>query len=109
MPKYSKGQLMRTAFATIITAALFGSAAIVLAAPVIASPAGPSSVETTVNGLKADGYDVILNRTGAAPLSQCTVSAVRPGHNVTRTDSGNPGDALATTVVSKTVYVDVAC
>ena len=96
---------MKTAFATVV----FGSAAVILAAPVIAAPAGPSAVDTTVDGLKADGYNVILNRTGAAALSQCTVSAVRQGHELTRTDSGNPGDALATTVVSKTVYVDVTC
>ena len=100
---------MKAAFATVLAAGVFGSAAIALAAPVIAAPAGPSAVDTTVNGLKADGYTVIVNRTGAASLSLCTVSAVRPGHEVTRTDSGHPGDALATTVVSKTVYVDVRC
>ena len=101
---------MKAALVTVVVAAgVFGSTAMVLAAPVIAAPAGPSAVDTTVRGLKEDGYNVIVNRTGAASLSQCTVSAVRPGHEVTRTDSGHPGDALATTVVSKTVYVDVRC
>ena len=33
--------------------------------------------------------------------------AVRPGQTFSRTDSGNPGDDLLTTVTDKTVYVDV--
>ena len=56
---------------------------------------------------QADGYNVIVNRVGATPLEQATVVAVRPGQTYSRTDSGNPGDSLATTVTSKTVYVDV--
>lgn len=92
---------------TVATTAL-ATAAMGFAGSALAAPSGPA-VDKTVSTLKAAGYDVILNRTGATPLSQCTVSAVRPGHEVTRTDSGNPGDALATTVVSKTVYVDLAC
>jgi hypothetical protein len=52
---------------------------------------------------------VILNRTGSAPLSSCTISAVRPGQEVIRKDSGVPGDSLTTTVVSKSVHVDVEC
>ena len=48
-----------------------------------------------------------MNRVGTTPLEQATVVAVRPGQTYSRTDSGNPGDSLATTVTSKTVYVDV--
>ena len=36
-----------------------------------------------------------------------TVVAVRPGQTYSRTDSGNPGDTLQTTITGKTVYVDV--
>ena len=50
---------------------------------------------------------MIVNRVGATPLEKATVVAVRPGQTYSRTDSGNPGDDLATTVTSKTVYVDV--
>lgn len=100
---------MKKSLNTMTATVVLATAAIGLATPALAVPAGPSAVDTLVNGLKSDGYAVILNRTGAAPLSQCTVSAVRPGHKVTRTDSGNPGDALSTTVVSNTVYVDVVC
>ena len=53
------------------------------------------------------GYNVVVNRVGGTPLEQATVVAVRPGQTFSRTDSGNPGDSLQTTVTSKTVYVDV--
>lgn len=95
-------------FATTITAVAIITAATGFAAPALAAPSGPT-VDKTVSTLKAAGYDVILNRTGAAPLSECTVSGVRQGHEITRTDSGNPGDVLATTTIARTVYVDVAC
>jgi len=48
-----------------------------------------------------------VNRVGGTPLEEATVVAVRPGQTYSRTDSGNPGDSLATTVTGKTVYVDV--
>jgi hypothetical protein len=85
-----------------LTAAILG-----LAAPAAAAPTGPGTAQETINELQADGYNVIVNRVGATPLDQATVVAVRPGQTFSRTDSGNPGDALATTVTSKTVYVDV--
>jgi hypothetical protein len=50
---------------------------------------------------------VIVNRVGSTPLDQVTVVGVRPGQTHSGTDSGSPGDILATTVTDKTVYVDV--
>jgi hypothetical protein len=50
---------------------------------------------------------VIVNHVGSTPLEQASVVAVRPGQTYSRTDSGNPGDSLDTTVTNKTVYVDV--
>ena len=85
----------------------FTAAALGLAAPAVAAPTGPGSAEETINDLKADGYNVIVNRVGGTPLEQATVVAVRPGQTYSRTDSGNPGDSLQTTVTNKTVYVDV--
>ena len=78
-----------------------------LAAPAAAAPTGPGNAQETINELQADGYNVIVNRVGATPLEKATVVAVRPGQTYSRTDSGNPGDDLATTVTSKPVYVDV--
>ena len=85
-----------------MTAAILG-----LAAPAAAAPTGPGNAQETINELQADGYNVIVNRVGTTPLDQATVVAVRPGQTYSRTDSGNPGDSLATTVTNKTVYVDV--
>ena len=78
-----------------------------LAAPAGAAPTGPGNAQETINDLQADGYNVIVNRVGTTPLEHATVAAVRPGQVYSRTDSGNPGDSLTTTVTSKTVYVDV--
>ena len=60
---------------------------VTLAAVANAAPSGPSSVDQTVQTLEASGYNVIVNRTGAAPMSQCTVSAVRPGQTHSTEDS----------------------
>ena len=89
-------------------ATALASGAVALAAVAAAAPTGPSQVDETVRTLQASGYNVILNRTGAAPLSECTVSAVRPGQTHSTTDSRG-GGSLNTTVTSETVYVDVEC
>ncbi|MDT5282356.1 MAG: hypothetical protein QOJ20_3551 [Mycobacterium sp.] len=91
-----------------ITATTMTSAAMALAAAAAAAPTGPSQVDDTVRTLEASGYNVIVNRTGAAPLSQCTVNAVRPGQTHSTTDSRG-SSSINTTITSKTVYVDVAC
>ncbi len=93
---------LATVAASGLAAAILG-----LAAPAGAAPTGPGNAQETINELQADGYNVIVNRVGTTPLEQATVVAVRPGQTYSRTDSGNPGDSLATTVTNKTVYVDV--
>jgi hypothetical protein len=87
------------------------STALGLTATANAAPSGLSSVESTVNQLKSQGYQVVVNRVGTAPLDQCTIQAVRPGQIYSRTDSGVPGshNDVITTVTDKTVYIDVAC
>ena len=92
--------------ATIVAAGLT-AATLGLTAPAVAAPTGPGNAQETINELKSDGYNVIVNRVGGTPLEQATVVAVRPGQTYSRTDSGNPGDSLETTVTSKTVFVDV--
>lgn len=100
---------MKTFLATALTASAMATAAMGLAGQATAAPSGPSAVTSTVDALESHGFNVILNRTGAGPLSQCAVSRVRPGQEVTRTDSGFPGDNRSSVVVSKTVHVDVKC
>jgi hypothetical protein len=85
------------------------AAVIGLAAPAVAAPTGPGSAAQTISELQGQGYTVIVNRLGTAPLDQASVVAVRPGQTYSRTDSGVPGagNDIYTTVTSKTVYVDV--
>jgi hypothetical protein len=99
---------MKTYVAIGITATTLTAAALTLAAAASAAPTGPSQVDDTVRTLEASGYHVIVNKTGAAPLSQCTVSSVRPGQTHS-TDDSRGGSSINTTVTSRTVYVDVAC
>jgi hypothetical protein len=103
-----KSFLLSSLLAGSLTAAALG-----LTATANAAPAGPSTVDATINQLRAQGFDVIVNRVGTAPTEQCTVGAVRPGQTFSRTDtgSGQPGawDQLVTTVTSNTVYVDIVC
>ena len=84
-----------------------------LAADAEAAPAGPSAVDTTINQLREQGFEVIVNRTGTAALEQCTITAVRPGQTFSRSDTGSglPGSAfdIVTTVTGKTFYVDLVC
>ena len=96
---------------TSLAAGALAAAALGLTATANAAPSGPSPVDATIYQLGAQGFEVIVNRVGTAPLQQCTVSAVRPGQTFSRTDSGAPGagDDLVTTVISKTVYVDISC
>lgn len=98
---------------TSLAAGALTAAALGLTATANAAPAGPSSVDATIDQLRAQGLEVIVNRTGTAALEQCTINAVRPGQTFSRTDSGSgkPGswNDLVTTVTSNTVYVDVSC
>jgi len=84
-----------------IAAPLFGAlaaTALALAAEAAAAPTGGSSAADTVSSLKGQGYNVQLNGSASAPLSQCTVTGVH-GDSPSRTDSTQ----------FSTVYVDVSC
>jgi hypothetical protein len=96
---------------SIIAAGVLAAAAVGLAGAANAAPTGPSNADQTVRQLKADGLTVILNKSGTAPLDECTVDAIRPGQTFSRMDSGVPGamDDIVTTVTASTVYVDVSC
>lgn len=95
----------------IIAAGAMAFAALGLAGVANAAPTGPLTASETVSSLQADGFHVILNKIGTAPLDQCAVKSVRPGQTFSRMDSGAPGagSSIITTVTSKTVYVDVDC
>jgi hypothetical protein len=95
-----------------VVASGFVAAAVVLAPFADAAPSGPSNAAQTVSELQGKGYNVIVEKIGAAPLDQCAVSAVRPGQTYTRMESEIPGpmdQGVVTTVTAKTVYVHLSC
>jgi hypothetical protein len=85
-------------------------ATLALGAPAAASaaPSGPSTAADTVQGLQANGYKVILNKVGDAPLEACSVAGVHPGRMITRRTTDSGGDSIDK-VVYTTVYVDLLC
>jgi hypothetical protein len=107
----AEGTKMRTVIFSTIAAAGLAGVTFGLASPASAAPTDTGTAQDTISSLQAEGFTVIVNKTGNAPLSQCTVSAVKPGHTLSRTDSGAPGAMgdLTTTVVSKTVNVYLSC
>ncbi|WP_333895189.1 hypothetical protein [Mycolicibacterium gadium] len=98
--------MKRFGFATVAASALT-AAFLGLAAPAMAAPTGPGNAQDTISKLEAQGYQVVVNRLGNAPLENASVVAVRPGQTYSRTDHSGPGDDLSTKLLSKTVYVDV--
>lgn len=99
---------MQAYLTSALTAVAVAAAALGFAGTAVAAPAGPSRADDTVHALEAKGYNVILNRTGAGPLSACAVTSVRPGQTYATVDSrggGSPNE----TVFAKTMLVDVVC
>ena len=90
-----------------ITATTLATSALTLVGAAAAAPTGPSEVDDTVRTLEASGYHVIVNRTGGASLSNCSVTQVRPG--VTHQITDTRGSDIKRLIISETVYVDVAC
>lgn len=94
----------KLALATVVSIV----AAVTVAASAAAAPSGPGSAQDTINELQAFGYRVIVNRFGDAPLDRCTVTAIRPGRQITQPRTGSGGD-LVQEVLYTTVYVDAKC
>ena len=102
---------MRTA--SIITAAAGIAAAAIgtLALPPISANAADSAI-VTIGQLKAQGFDVRVDRVGSAPLSQCDVTDVRNPQERTefvRVDRFGGRDRVVPIVVARTVTVSLDC
>jgi len=65
------------------------------------------SAQDTVNELEHNGFKVVLNKMGAAPLDHCTVDSVRPGETVSRLVQN--GNQLVNQTVYQTVYLTAKC
>jgi hypothetical protein len=94
-------------------------AATLAAASVALAPAGLATAEPTQTGnaystiglLEADGYNVIIDRVGSAPLQECFVTNVRNPQTQTRTFWVGKGKdrELVTVVVSRSITVSLNC
>jgi hypothetical protein len=65
------------------------------------------SAQDTVDELEHNGFKVVLNKMGAAPLDHCTVDSVRPGETITRLVQN--GNELVNQTVYQTVYLTARC
>ncbi|UBV18554.1 hypothetical protein [Mycolicibacterium fortuitum] len=101
-----KNQLVKTATVASIAAAL----AFATPGTAAAAPTGQTSAQATISDLEAQGFRVILNKVGNAPMDKCTVTAVRQGTDVKhswvqRGPTGNVNNLVRYT----TAYVDLMC
>jgi hypothetical protein len=97
----------------------WGVAATLAAASVLLAPAGPAMAEpthagnayATIGTLEDEGYDVIIDRVGNAPINQCIVTSVRNPQTQTRTFWVDEGKhrRLVTVVVSRSINVTLNC
>ncbi len=81
-----------------VAVAALASAVVGLAPTAAAAPASVGSAQDTVNRLTALGYNVALNGSKTAPLSDCSVIGVHPG---------DPGTVAA--LQFTTIWVDISC
>ncbi|AQA04592.1 hypothetical protein BVC93_21625 [Mycobacterium sp. MS1601] len=72
-----------TIVGTALTAATLG-----LAAPALAAPTGVGNAQDTISSLEAQGYKVIVNRLGNAPLNEANVVSVGEGPSFNHPASG---------------------
>ena len=96
-----------------------GVAATLAAASALLAPAGLATAEPTQQGnayetigtLEDEGYDVIVDRVGNAPINQCIVTSVRNPQEQTRTFWVDEGKhrRLVTVVVSRSINVTLNC
>jgi hypothetical protein len=114
MNKYQANNRMETVMRTG-----WGVAATIAAAGVMLAPAGLATAEPTQQGnayqtiglLEDEGYNVIIDRVGSAPINQCIVTSVRNPQTQTRTFWVGEGKQrrLITVVVSRSINVTLNC
>ena len=101
---------MRTSWGLAVTTA---AAAVVLtpAGAATAEPARQGNAYQTIGELEAEGYDVVIDRVGNAPINQCIVTSVRNPQTQTRTFWVGEGRdrRLVTVVVSRSINVTLNC
>lgn len=91
-----------------ISAACIGAIAVCtlgLSGTATAAPTGFGNAQETVDALKAQGYNVVLNGASELPLSSCKVIGVEGLNNSNVNSAGTRVDPAQ----FDTVYVDISC
>lgn len=102
----SRGRVVGSVVATAVAAAL----GLCGSAPASTAPTGQTSAQATISELEAQGFRVILNKVGNAPMDQCTVTAVRQGTDVKHSwVQRGPTGRVNNLVRYTTAYVDLMC
>ena len=94
----TKGSTMKRHTRVMAAAGAIAGSVLGFASPVTAAPTNVGSAQDTINRLQGLGYNVQLNGTKSAPLSDCKVIGVWPG---------DPGTAAPTHFT--TIWVDISC
>lgn len=100
----------RIAVTILAGMAAVGALTLTTPAPAGAAPIGPRNAADVIAALEDRGYEVILNKIGAAPLTDCGVTAVRPGRQVSELVHTSQGrNRTVERVKYATVHVDASC
>jgi len=105
---------MKNLLLTSLAAGALAATTLGLTAGANAAPAGPSSVDTTINQLREQGFEG--NReshrhrcAGAVQRSARFAPARRSRAAIPGPAYPDPPSTIVTTVTGKTVYVDIVC
>ncbi|KUI40854.1 hypothetical protein AU198_16050 [Mycobacterium sp. GA-1199] len=101
---------MRALRSVAATAAVAG-AIVVPAGIAAAQPVQPGDAPRTIAELEDQGYDVVIDRVGSAPINECIVTSVRNPQEVTQTFAVGKGEdrEFITVVVSRSITVSLNC
>lgn len=103
--------MKKTLFAGIAAAAVMG-ASLGSAGMALASANPSQDASTVINQLQADGYRVIISKSGGGDMSKCTVKSINRQSPVKDVQAGRDNQNRPTTIPNagyKVAYVVLAC
>jgi hypothetical protein len=100
-----KGSMLKTFAISVACVGTLAVSTLLSAGPAGAAPSGFSNAQETVDSLRAQGYNVVLNGATVFPLSSCKVVGVEGLNN----SNINSAGARIDPAHFDTVYVDISC
>ena len=102
---------MRKGWGLVITAALTGVALAPAGVATAKPPGNRGNAYQTIGELESAGYNVVVDRVGSTPLSECVVTNVRNPQQVTQTIPVGEGKyrEYITVVTSQSITVSLNC